>query len=435
MNKKALQWLYQQLPELVSKDILTKDAAEKLRQYYGEVKSAQKWFILIICGVLGSLLIGLGIILLLAHNWEQFSRFTRAILSFAPLVIGQMLAIWVLRKRPESDAFKEGTATFLALMVGASIALISQTYNVPGDTADFIFSWMLLIAPLVYLMQATIPAAIYIAGITAWAGHFWPEPLKAILFWPLAAVVVPHFLWSLRKQTYTLRAAILAFVMAICVCFGAGISLGRTLLGSWIIINPSIFAIFYLIGSRKFNNISDNWQRPLHVIGAIGMFVLAFLFTFRFPWDSLKFKSYQVTQEFFSLRALPDYVITFAIVTCAILLFYDHAKRKGIMKSLFAAMPLFAFLGYVFGFTGVVLSVLLFNAYLFAVSVSRIIIGIRSNSLGIVNSGMLMLAILIVARFFDSEINFVIKGLVFITVGIGFLVANALLVHRKGGGR
>ena len=44
-----------------------------------------------------------------------------------------------------------------------------------------------------------------------------------------------------------------------------------------------------------------------------------------------------------------------------------------------------------------------------------------------------MLAILIIARFFDSDISFIIKGLVFIIVGIGFLVTNAILARRMRG--
>lgn len=61
------------------------------------------------------------------------------------------------------------------------------------------------------------------------------------------------------------------------------------------------------------------------------------------------------------------------------------------------------------------------------------IAGIRNNNLAVVNTGMLMLAILIIARFFDSDISFIIKGLVFIIVGIGFLVTNAILARRMRG--
>ena len=57
MNKKSLQWLYQELPDLVSKGILTQAAADSVRGHYGEGKTAdKKWFVIILCSVLGALL-------------------------------------------------------------------------------------------------------------------------------------------------------------------------------------------------------------------------------------------------------------------------------------------------------------------------------------------------------------------------------------------
>lgn len=432
MGKKAIKWLYQELPGLVTKGILTQEAADRLRQYYSEVESAaKKWTTLIICGVLGALLIGLGIILLLAHNWEQFSRFTRAILSFTPLVMGQALALWVLLKRPESSALKEGTATFLSLMIGASIALISQTYNIPGDAGTFMLTWMLLIAPLIYLMQASLPAAIYLIGITAWSGSQWDNPAMTILFWPLAAVAVPHFIWALRRETYTIRTTIISLVMAVCVFCGAGFSLESTWPGFWIVTFSSICAILYSIGHQEFKDLTTNWQKPLRLIGAIGILVLAFQFTFRDIWQYMDY--HRPGGEIFGLSTAVAYIITFAIIVIAILLFYDNAKRKDLTASLFTALPLLALTSYFLKGEAIVLPLLIFNVYLFVLSVSRITIGIRNNSLAAINIGMLILAILILVRFFDTDINFVIKGLVFIIVGIGFLVTNVVLMRRRGG--
>ena len=85
MNNMAIRWLYKELPDLVAKGILTREGADRLQGYYGEVKSISRATItLIILGTVGALLIGMGIILLFAHNWEQLSRFMRAILSLAP---------------------------------------------------------------------------------------------------------------------------------------------------------------------------------------------------------------------------------------------------------------------------------------------------------------------------------------------------------------
>ena len=94
---------------------------------------------------------------------------------------------------------------------------------------------------------------------------------------------------------------------------------------------------------------------------------------------------------------------------------------------------LLALIGYAFCGTSAVFPMLLFNGYLLFVSVFRLMTGIRTNNLGVVNTGMLMLSFLVLARFFDSDINFIVKGLVFIVIGIGFLVTNVVILRRKGG--
>ena len=438
MNKKGVKWLYQELPELVGKGILTQEASRKIKEYYGEVKSASSTAVaLIICGTIGALLIGLGIILLLAHNWEHLSRLTRGILSFAPLLIGQALALWVLLKRPDSGAFKEGSAAFLCLMVGASIALVSQTYNIPGDPNTFLLTWMLLAAPLIYFMQASSPAAIYLVGITVWGGSNFEYPLKAVLFWPLAAVAIPHFIWSLRREIYALRSAILSLVIFICVSIAAVFSLGRSWPNSWIVIFPSLYAALYLAGQLKISGITTNWQKPLRLLGSLGLFIIAFQFTFPFVWE---FNTGDYALSGWSIldaRSLPDNIITLAIIVIAMLLFYDNVKRRNVIVSLFGALPLLAIFAYLAG-SGrgqEYLPRLIFNIYLFVLSVSQIMGGIRKTSLPALNTGMLMLALLIITRFFDSDIGFVLKGLVFIIIGIGFLSVNVAFVRRGGGAR
>ena len=434
MGKKAIKWLYQELPKLITRGILTEDTANRLRHHYGEVRSPNKKIALfIICGTLGALLIGLGIILLVGHNWEQLPRFFRAILSLTLLAIGQAFALWVLLKRPESQVLKESSATFLSLMVGASIALICQTYNIPGDAGTFTLTWMLLIVPLVYFMQASLPATIYLIGITAWSGSYWNNPAMAVLFWPLAAVIIPHFIWALRKEIYVIRATILSLIMAGCVAFGAGFGLERIWPGSWIIIYSSIFAIFYSLGCQSFKKVTTNWQRPLRLIGGLGILILAFQFTFRFTWQYVDSSYSRFGAEPFSLGAIPSAMVTIIIIATAILLFYDNLKRKDLILSLFTALPLLSLACYLLGGGLTVLPLLIFNTYLLVLGVNCVVIGNRNDNLGTVNVGMLILAILMMIRFFDSDINFILKGLAFIAVGIGFLTTNVTLMRRKGG--
>jgi len=79
MNKKGVRWLYGELPQLVEQGVLTSDAAERLRGHYGEAEPLRPARLaVVVFGVFGALLIGAGIILMLAHNWEELSRPVRA---------------------------------------------------------------------------------------------------------------------------------------------------------------------------------------------------------------------------------------------------------------------------------------------------------------------------------------------------------------------
>ena len=54
--------------------------------------------------------------------------------------------------------------------------------------------------------------------------------------------------------------------------------------------------------------------------------------------------------------------------------------------------------------------------------------------IGTVNAGMIILGALIVARFFDVDMGFVVRGIAFILLGIGFLATNLILMKRAKGG-
>ena len=56
---------------------------------------------------------------------------------------------------------------------------------------------------------------------------------------------------------------------------------------------------------------------------------------------------------------------------------------------------------------------------------------IRAGRVLEANLGMLVITVLAVARFFDSDLAFVIRGIAFIAIGLGFLATNIVLFKRK----
>ncbi|HEX8898234.1 MAG TPA: hypothetical protein VF751_06015, partial [Chthoniobacterales bacterium] len=74
---------------------------------------------------------------------------------------------------------------------------------------------------------------------------------------------------------------------------------------------------------------------------------------------------------------------------------------------------------------------LLLNFFLLALGVFTLLRGIRAGRAVEANLGMLVIAILATARFFDSEFEFVVRGIAFIAIGLGFLATNLVLFKRR----
>src|SRR2546430_10467869 len=70
-DRSGIRWLLAELPELVAGGILSAENAEALRQHYAATDSGEPRRIgFVLSAILGSLLVGGGIILLVAHNWD-----------------------------------------------------------------------------------------------------------------------------------------------------------------------------------------------------------------------------------------------------------------------------------------------------------------------------------------------------------------------------
>lgn len=431
---KGVRWLYGELPGLVERRVLDERAAERLRRHYGPLPERKPGQLaLLVFGVIGAALIGLGVILLIGSNWENLSRPLRAGLTFALLIAAQLIAAYALRRRGGSRAWGEGAALFLGLCVGAAIALIGQTYNIPGDLGSFLLTWVLLVFPLMYLMDSALVAIGYLAGITSWAGYMQNQELHALGFWPLAALAAPYIARTVMKDPYGPRSVWLMWATGLCSIIAIGVVIERALPGLWVPLYAGLFALFYLGGAFWFLEAETTWQRPFYCIGALGQAVLLLVLTFEDPWDHVGWNYYRTTRGYDDAVAVADYVLTAVVLIAAISLLVTAVRRGRTAFIPLGAAPILAAIGFLLaaGLDSTSVPWSLFNVYVFAVAVYTIVRGITADRLGIVNAGMLFLAALITLRFFDTDMSFIIRGLIFIAVGLGFLVTNVVLVGRR----
>lgn len=441
MDRRHVTWLNEELPALVESGVLSPEAAARLRTHYAIAAPAQgRAWALAAFGILGAILIGAGVILLLAHNWDSLSREARTVVAFAPLVIAQALAGWVLWTGRQGTAWREGAGAAWALAVGATIALVGQTYHLPGDFAGFMLSWLLLGLPVVYLLQATTPAALYLAGAAAWALAARGDGANPHGYWLLLALIVPY-LWNLAiADRFQVRAAVLGWVLGLSLLLAASVIFAADMLALALLPVGAILAVFVLAGWRWFGTAPGAGQRPFQIIGIVGGVIYATLHSYRFLWENGGQLRPALAEEM--SRWSQDWAATLprlGWLTAALVLWALALRGRAWLPALFGSLPLVLLAAHAANDLdprlrlGLPLGALVVNLYLLVLGAGTLAAGLRAQRLAIVNGGMGILALLIVARFFDSDLNFLACGVAFLLLGIVFLAINIVLITRGGG--
>ncbi|MEL6623928.1 MAG: DUF2157 domain-containing protein [Bacteroidota bacterium] len=419
------------LPELLQAGVITQDTADRIQAYYDNKPSGSINRLFVVFGVLGSILVGLGIILIVAHNWDELSRSTQTLLAFLPLLIGQIFCGYTLLKKPESVAWREGTAAFLFFTVGASISLVSQIYHIPGDLSSFIFAWMLLCLPLVYVMKSSMVSLLYLIGITYYAAEtgYWTFPrieFESYLYWALLLAVLPHYyLLYKQKPTSNFMTFHHWFIpLSVVMVLGTVADQTEELM---FIAYFNLFGLLYLIGNSTFFTQQKSRNNGYRILGSLGTIALLLGLSFDAFWEDLRRGELQLDQAV----ATPEFALVLLTTLLAGWLFYMRHKHKPLdeiqpLSSVFILFILTFVLGLFLPYAAV-----LINLYVLAIGILIVREGARKDHLGILNYGLLIITALVICRFFDTDLSFVIRGILFVSVGVGFFAANYRMLKRR----
>lgn len=422
--KKEVEWLYSQLPEWVEKGLLSPESAEHIRQYYGTANQGRKSWVTVF-GVIGAVLIGLGIILILAHNWQQLTRADRMFVAMGLLVLAQLTGLVVLWTRTDSRTWTEGAAGFLFLMVGASMALIGQTYHLADDTSRFLLAWMLLSLPLIYLFRSALAAILYFVGITAWVLQGTVPVVGKHLIWLLLAAVLPYWRSLLADPARLNQMVLVTWFMTLSLFIAFGSAFQHQIGQLGLLLFVALFTLTYLIGVLWLDQSGAAWRRPLVAIGLSGTTGLSFILTFRSVWLGIERSTLQMGEAW----------LAFALLIPVIMLAVLLLKRQGKSQAAYSGAPLAVGAAYLLqlidpsGFSAAALM----NGFVLLFGIAVLMRGVKEDSLGLLNLGMLIIAALIMARFVDSNFSFIVRGLVFMALGASFLLVNWMASRRKAG--
>lgn len=376
----------------LAEGLISPELAETLANRYPTTEVHRRAFGLSrfsgIIAIFGTVLVGLGVIGLVAINWDGLSGFAKMGLlvgfTTASYIVG-----WLLAYRFEYP--RTGIAIILlgAILFGASIHLIAQSFNVDVNHPNLVIAWFIGVIPLAYATRS-----------------------NAVLV--LSAILLLSGL-GFRSQEWMMT----------------GFDDGGFLLW-WLIAYMLVAAALFAVGRlharlteyQHFARIYEIWG---FVIAGSATYILGSLFL----WSELEFADLPTpTVEYWATIAL-----TVAVSGVVTYIGYRWDAKEGTVSyrwkwevSGVLAILGIALLTLIGVFAPVSWFWLPFNAVIIAAVVVMVNAGIRFNRNYLVNIAFILFSITVISRYFeiglelgllDQALAYIVAGVLLIAMGLG----------------
>jgi hypothetical protein len=187
----------------------------------------------------------------------------------------------------------------------------------------------------------------------------------------------------------------------------------------------TLFSIFVLISQLKpYQNIRVIANAFL-VIGSLGTISLLLFLSFDGFWE-------EITRHSQDWWMSSELMLSAGLAAAAVMLILrlQSYKKLSVINAKSFAFIAFAVL-LIVGTYSHNLAQVLTNFLILALGIFTIRDGAVNQRLGILNYGLLIVTALIICRFFDTDLSFIMRGLLFVAVGAGFFVANYWMSKNK----
>ena len=166
--------LEKKLKNWVSLGLISQDQAQSI-SHHESSSSGNSW---ILSGllILGAAIIGIGIISLVASNWNHIPDIAKLLCDFTLLIL---VVLWILKAWEAQKKIQfEALLLFFLILCLASIGLISQVFQTGGELYQALMLWSLITFPAVLVAQKIlIPflwTGIFLVGAIFTALNFVP---------------------------------------------------------------------------------------------------------------------------------------------------------------------------------------------------------------------------------------------------------------------
>lgn len=422
------------LPDWVEQGIITSDQKGQIEQWLDERQGRLPGMIFWI-SMLAGVLVALGIMLIVGHNWDNFPHTVRLILAMIPALAATALMLFSALRRFENIVWMELGSLLQMIGLGASIALISQVYHVNGSMESYLFAWLLVFTPTQILLSGRLSLLLYLM-LSTWfvcaAGYNTSPDVRPMnIGWMLLVMSYSvRNLYDGNRSVSLLRA--FSWLFPPCLALGFGTLAFNSGHPELLFLAYAPLMGWFVMAGENIANEDNRYEiNGFRFFGRLGLMILFSLFSYKFFWEKV------VHEELFGSNtgfvALPLFWI--GVVLLAGLPLYPLMRINrwnGLVKTPeIMAVLLFGIDFFLLGKFAPLAGMIVTNLMMLGLGLYYLQKGISEQSLLWLNYGLFWLAVLLICRFSDMSQGYLARGLFFIGIGILLFVVNLFFIRKR----
>jgi uncharacterized membrane protein len=391
----------------------------------------------------GMLLVGLGVITLVAANWLLFPAAVKVVVLLGALWGAYGGGWWLWQVQRSAPLLGRGLVFCGSLIYGANLALFGQIFQIDGDAYQLLFAWAIGILAVAWAIGGVPEAllALVVAGFgyLDWAEHLWQLDRQSLLV-PLApwiglALFAP-LAWRLA-QRWLYELVVLAFAGFV---WGDALSHGNPFTASSslpLLVLAVLLALWSWVAGHL-APMSDGWNwngRPLLAgLAAFAVGTLAYTCAFWGAAESLASEGGK-TIAWAAFFSSPTVLLLLVTLTAGAVQLWRSPVRPASTEVAALAVAVGGVLLPVALHLPPLLTVLWNNFALIGLGAYLVWNGLRTVARRDFLLGQGLIAWMILSRFFEYDTGLLVKALAFIVAGaavIGFALWFEKHLTRRG---
>ncbi|MDR0930317.1 MAG: DUF2157 domain-containing protein [Clostridiales bacterium] len=413
----------EEITNLLASGIIDQETATKMEMYYSKIKvrknNESSRTSSMMFAIIGALLIGLGVIVFASINWHSFSVATKTVISLLPLILSSCGAIYIVGNRIDSQNFKEITAILYSASVFTAVALISRIFHV--DNHSYFLTCGILTLPMIYLLDSISLVPIYIATVlSSYSAIEYKSIVEQNIWFTIELLLIAPRIIHLLKLNASHRLnkflGSVSFVGIFIYTFILSFNNNQIIMDFIYLVPLLLLAVSIILQYYK-----NEFFASILKWSIASLLVITYLCTFKGFGDSFFATINYATAERVPVGGQWAALIVLGLITIALATIASYKNDSKYFRVTIIAFSLL-FLSSLAG--KIIIPMLIANGVVLIIGAMRIYFGMIDGNFKNMNSGMFLVCLIILTRFFDSNFALGIKALVFILVGCVFLGVN-----------